>query len=92
MVIGELEGGRTAAQIGREHSIEPTLVFRWKYEHSKYPGTAFRGRGNSYTNEAAIAEKDRLIGRLYAENELLKKANQNLLRSLAEQRKRGGQP
>ena len=39
---------------------------------------AFAGRGKAYTDEARIAELERMVGRLAMENDLLKKALQRL--------------
>ena len=72
-VLQDLEH-KTVAQICREHNLQSQLVNRWKREAQDYPGTAFKGRGNLYKLEAKLAESQRLIGQLYAENALLKKA------------------
>jgi len=62
------------AEVCREHNLHPILVNRWRREQRDYPKAAFQGRGNMYKLEAQLAERDRLIGQLYAENALLKKA------------------
>lgn len=41
--------------------------------YEKYPDTAFSGKGNLYKEDAKIAELERLVGKLYAENDFLKK-------------------
>jgi transposase len=41
---------------------------------AEYPETAFSGNGNKYKDQARIAELERMLGQLHAENELLKKA------------------
>jgi transposase len=38
------------------------------------PEKAFSGNGNKYKDQARIAELERLLGQLHAENELLRKA------------------
>jgi transposase len=73
-VIAELEGGKTSAQIAREHGIHPGLPYRWRDELAENPEKAFSGNGKRYKYEARIAELERLLGQLHAENELLKKA------------------
>ena len=72
--IRELESGKTASQIGREHNIHPTLLYRWKKELASNPDSAFKGNGNAYKQETKIAEYERLVGRVYAENDFLIKA------------------
>lgn len=62
------------AEVCREFEVHPTLVTRWKREEQDYPGTAFKGNGKMYKLEAQLAERDRLIGQLYAECTFLKKA------------------
>ncbi len=91
-VLHELESGKPAAQICRENTIGSGLLYKWKRQYRKYPDTAFRGNGNAYTLEAKLAESQRLIGKLYAENEFLKKALQSLKSMLAENRRREGKP
>jgi transposase len=64
---------KSAAEICREYEIGPNLLSRWKREYDDNPGEAFKGNGHLWKWEAKLAEKDRLIGQLYAENEILKK-------------------
>lgn len=90
-VIHELESGRSIAQLSREHDICASLLYKWKIAHISYKDKAFSGKGNAYTLEAKLAEKDRLIGKLYAENDFLKKALGTLEARLAEARIQGGQ-
>lgn len=72
-VLKELDY-KSKAEVCREHELLPTLVDRWKREQQQYPKTAFKGQGKLYKLEAKLADAQRLIGQLYAENELLKKA------------------
>lgn len=87
-VVSQLEAGKSPAELGREHNIHPIMLCKWKRELQEYPKTAFKGNGNAYTLEAKLAEKDRLIGKLYAENELLKKALSTLRGRVTELRQR----
>jgi len=73
-VVAELESGKPPAQIAREHGIHPSLPPRWRDELAEYPETAFGGNGHLYKYQARIAELERMLGQLHAENELLKKA------------------
>jgi len=83
-VLRELDS-KSAAEICREHEIHPVLLNKWKREHQQNPKGAFSGHGKIAKFEAQIAERDRLIGQLYAENALLKKAIQRSLERRAEQ-------
>lgn len=87
MVLSELDSGKTTAEVSRVHEVHPNMISRWRREYRNNPKNAFAGQGNTYKLEAKLAEKDRLIGKLYAENELLKKAIANKTQYLAEQRR-----
>lgn len=89
-VLREIDGGKGAAQISREHNIHPTMVSKWKRIYKENPERAFSGNGNAYTLEAKLAESQRLIGKLYAENEFLKKVLAILEARRAEARKQEG--
>ena len=73
-VIRELESGKNLAQLSRENNLHPTMISRWKLEYRKNPESSFSGNGNIYKDAAKNQELERLVGRLYAENEFLKKA------------------
>jgi transposase len=73
-VVREVEAGKSIAQAAREHQIHPTLIAKWRSQISKYGERALAGNGNTYKDEARIAELERMIGRLTMENALLKKA------------------
>lgn len=86
-VLRELENGKSAAQICRENNINSAVLSKWTGEYRDNPETAFRGRGKICKSEAKIADRERLIGQLYAENAFLKKALSSLEARLAELRK-----
>lgn len=88
MVLRELDSGKKAAELGRLHEVHPNVIHRWQHEYRDNPKDAFAGPGNTYKLEAKLAERERLIGRLYAENELLKKAIANLKAYHTGQRRR----
>ncbi len=73
-IIRELESGKNLAQLSRENNLHPTMISRWKLEYRKNPESAFSGNGNTYKKTARIQELERLVGKLYAENDFLKKA------------------
>lgn len=64
---------QSKAQLCREHNIQPQLIDRWIREQRDYPKAAFKGKGNLFKLEAQLAESQRLVGELYAENAILKK-------------------
>lgn len=73
-VVREIDAGRTVASVAREHGVHPELIYRWKRQLHKYGERSFGGRGNAYTEEARIAQLERTLGQMAAENALLKKA------------------
>lgn len=74
------------AEVCREHNLHPNTVTRWKRELEQYHMEAFRGRGSTYKLEAKLGEAYRVIGQLYAEITLLKKAVQIAQEKRAEER------
>jgi len=74
------------AEVCREHDIHPVLLTKWKNELQQNPKGAFAGHGKISKFEAQIAERDRLIGQLYAENAFLKKVMQRSLERRAEEK------
>jgi transposase len=80
-VVREVDAGKPMSQVAREHQINPNTVAKWRKQLRQYPQTAFAGQGRAYTDEARVAELERMVGRLTMENDLLKKA----LALLAEQ-------
>src|SRR6185503_19707747 len=77
-VLAEIAAGKSVAQTAREHQLHPTLIGRWQKQYRQYSDRAFAGQGRTYTDEARIAELERMVGRLTMENDLLKKALQRL--------------
>ncbi len=86
-ILRELESGKSAAQVCRENDIHPSMLSKWKREYRENPRTAFSGNGNISKPEAKLAESERLIGQLYAENAFLKKVLSSLETKLREYQK-----
>jgi transposase len=84
-VLRELEGGKSMAEVCRENDLTRFLVSRWKREHDENPGLAFAGNGKTCKEEARVKELERLVGRLYAENDFLKRALENMKQRTAEE-------
>ncbi len=87
-IIRELESGKNLAQLSRENNIHPTMISRWRLEYRKNPESAFSGSGNTYKEAAKNQELERLVGKLYAENEFLKKALGILEKRVQEEKER----
>src|SRR3990170_765252 len=87
-IIRELENGKNLAQLSRENNLHPTMISRWRLEYRKNPESAFNGNGNTYKEAAKNQELERLVGKLYAENEFLKKALGILEKRVQEEKER----
>jgi transposase len=72
-VLREIEAGATLAQAARTHQLHPDLIAKWRQQYARYADQAFAGTGRRYTDEAKVAELERLIGQLPDENAFLKK-------------------
>ena len=72
-IIREVEAGKRVAEVAREHELHPNLIRKWQQQVVTYAEQAFAGNGKAYTQEAKIAELERLIGQLTIENAFLKK-------------------
>ena len=72
-VIREIQAGKSQAQAAREYQITDNTIAKWRRQYSRYKEKAFAGNGRAYTDEARMAELERMVGRLTMENDLLKK-------------------
>jgi len=72
-VVHEVDAGKPAAQVAREHQLNPNTLAKWRKQYRQSQDRAFAGKGRAYTEEARVAELERMVGRLTMENDLLKK-------------------
>lgn len=85
-VLRELES-KTQAHVCREHNLVPNVVSRWRKEYESDPHHAFSGNGKLWKEDSKIVHYERLIGRLYAEIDFLKKTLDTLQRRKAEEKR-----
>ena len=85
-VLRELDGGKSVAELCREHDLTRFLIAKWRREFEENPMGAFAGNGNTCRDEAKMREMERLVGRLYAENDFLKRALENLKKKAEEEK------
>jgi transposase-like protein len=76
--LRDLQSGKPMAEVCRQYDTNAETVRRWRREHESNPDSAFSGKGKAITAEAKQAQFERLVGQLYAENQLLKKVLQQL--------------
>ena len=86
-ILGELDS-KKLAEVCRIHDLHPSTVSGWRKDYNANPTEAFKGHGNIWKEEAKLAEKDRLIGQLYAENAFLKKALEKLKQLQVEEKRK----
>ena len=72
LVLDELTGVKTTADICREHQLSPQVLARWKAELIERAPEIFAkpGRGDEQTQ---VAEMERMVGHLTMELEAVKK-------------------
>ena len=87
-ILNELET-KKLAEVCRAHNIAPSTVCGWRNDYGSNPKEAFKGHGNIWKEDARLAEKDRLIGQLYAENSFLKKVYERLKQLQLEEKRKG---
>jgi len=76
-IIQDLETKRLS-EVSREHDITCSTISGWRKEYESNPKGAFSGHGNTWKESAKLVQQERLIGRLYMENDLLKMAYESL--------------
>ena len=86
-ILQELET-KSLAEVCRTHSLASSTVCGWKEAYKLNPKDAFKGNGNLYKDEAKIAEYERVIGRLYAQNDLLKRAYEAMKEQVSDEIKK----
>lgn len=77
---------KSAAEIAKENSIHPMIIYKWKREFEINPAKAFSGHGKICKLEAEVENYQRLVGKLYAEIEFLKKTSETLKARLEEEK------
>lgn len=86
-ILQEIETKRLV-EVCRAHNLAPSTVSDWIKAYKKNPKDAFKGKGNTYKEEAKIAEYERVMGRLYAQNELLRNAYEAMKEQVADDLKK----
>lgn len=77
---------RPLSEVANEHQIHANQISRWKREFEANPSKAFSGHGKICKLEAEVASYQRLVGKLYAQNDFLKKVLETLKMKLAEEK------
>ena len=75
VVLEELTGVKSTAEICREHQLKPQVFSRWKAELVGRAPEIFATRPSQDDGRERIAELERMVGRLTMELEAAKKAS-----------------
>jgi transposase-like protein len=74
LVLQELTGVKSEAEICQEHNLEPQVLARWKTEFIERAPEIFAPRPSQGDEQERIAELERMVGRLTMELEAAKKS------------------
>ena len=77
---------RSVAELAKENNVHPIMIYKWKKEFEANPKKSFAGQGKICKMEIELANYQRLVGKLYAEIDFLKKTSESLKTRLAEER------
>ena len=83
VVIEELTGVKTVAEICREHQLRAPVFSRWKGEFLKRAPEIFATEPSRGDEQQRIVELERMVGRLTMELETAKKASDILTSHLS---------
>jgi transposase len=76
VVLEELTGVKSAAEICREHQLKPQLLSHWKAQLVERAPELFGSTPSGSDAQERSAELERMVGRLTLELEVAKKAAQ----------------
>jgi len=75
VVLEELTGLKTKAEVCREYRLKPEVFSRWRAEFLERAPEIFATRPSRGDEQERIAELERMVGRLTMELEVAKKAS-----------------
>ncbi len=84
VVLELLSGGKSMAEMSRDHRVKPEIIARWRRQFVENAASVFEK--SSVTNgeaEARIAELERALGKKTLELEVAKKAS-NIFQQLSD--------
>jgi len=82
VVLEELTGVKSKAEICREHQLKPQVFSRWRVEFLERAPEIFATQPSRGNEQQQITELERMVGRLTMQLEAAKKAS-NILTSLS---------
>ena len=82
VILEELTGVKSKAEICREHQLKPQVFSRWRVEFLERASEIFATQPSRGNEQQQITELERMVGRLTMQLEAAKKAS-NILTSLS---------
>ena len=73
-IVAAVLQGAAVSIVAKANDLHPELVRKWVRDFRQYQKDAFAGRGRAYTDDAKIAQLERQLGQVAAENIALKKS------------------
>ena len=87
VVLEELTGVKSKAEICRQHQLKPQVFSRWRTEFLERASEIFATQPSRGDEQERIVELERMVGRLTTRLEAAKKAS-NILTSLSTRNER----
>jgi transposase len=75
VVLDLVSGAKSAAELCRQHQLNPQLLARWKSEFLERAPLLFQQEAMQSQDQERIAELERVVGRLTMQLEIAKKAS-----------------
>jgi transposase len=75
VVLDVLSGSKSAAEVCRQHQLNPQVLARWKTEFLERASSVFEQDELHSREQEHIAELERAVGRLTMQLEIAKKAS-----------------
>ena len=75
VVLDLVSGAKSAAELCRQHQLNPQLLARWKTEFLEGAPLLFQQEAMQSQEQERIAELERVVGRLTMQLEIAKKAS-----------------
>ena len=75
VVLDLMSGAKSAAELCRQHQLNPQLLARWKTEFLERAPLLFQQEAMQSQEQERIAELERVVGRLTMQLEIAKKAS-----------------
>jgi len=75
VVLDLVSGAKSAAELCRQHQLNPQLLARWKTEFLERAPLLFQQEAMQSQEQERIVELERVVGRLTMQLEIAKKAS-----------------